>query len=263
MIGFYDSGIGGLTIFREIQKLYPNLPFQYLADTAILPIGDKTIDEIQKQVKWGCTFLFEHGCEIIILVCNTACVTSIRHIQQVWLPVAFPSKQVLSITHPFIELVQSQITNLAPKQGLLMATQATYESGFYQHEFKNLGLQNLKAIPCPGLAQAIEQDNLQQIEALLKEYIFINQLQPEQMDYILLACTHYPLATESIQKYFPTAKLLEPSLEVATSFLDYLERHKEYQITNGEKTFWVTGEDNSSLRRMLSKEELNLISAHY
>ena len=111
MIGFYDSGIGGLTILKEVLKINPEISFAYLADFEILPLGSKSIDFIQNRIKKVCSYLFSNGCDLVVLACNTASVNSIRHVQQVWLKENFKEKQVLSITKPLYELTNVSLND--------------------------------------------------------------------------------------------------------------------------------------------------------
>jgi glutamate racemase len=167
MIGFYDSGIGGLTILQQVLKLDPDFPFIYIADTEIMPLGDKTMDFIQNRVKLACSTLFSQGCEIVVLACNTASVVSIRHIQQVWLPKHFPNKQVLSVAKPLTELVEEKFVNLKSSKGLLLSTHATHSSGFYQYEFIKSGFLNIQSVACTGLADAIETNDYTKVKDLI------------------------------------------------------------------------------------------------
>ena len=249
MVGFYDSGVGGLTILQEVLKLQPNFSYIYLADTKALPLGDKTVEFIRNCVKEACIKLFNLGCDVVVLACNTASVTSIRYIQQVWLKENYPDKQVLSITSPLLELAEEELGPSINKLGLLFSTLATHNSGFYQYELIKKGFVNCKSVPLSGLADAIEKRDSDQVRKLILNQINIQKINQDLIEYIVLACTHYKWAIEEIQIIFSKAKIIEPSVVVAIKLLDYLNRHQEYVINKKCKTgFIITGSDKNFMR---------------
>lgn len=238
MLGLYDSGIGGFSILKEIRQISPEINFQYLADTEILPLGDKTQDFIQKRVKKAVSFLFNQGCSIVILACNTAAVNSVREVQQNWLTKNFPKKQVLSLTRPLIEDLQEKQLNT--KKGLLIATKATIDSGFYQQELKQIGYQNTDFLACPSLASCIE-NRCGDLKNILNKELKITQNSLD-LEFLILACTHYPLIKKELKQHFKTElKIIDPAKMVAKKLKDYLQRHPEYQMLSAENKFWTTG----------------------
>lgn len=246
MLGIYDSGQGGLTILEAIIKQTPDIDYQYVADYQALPIGEKSTEYIIDRVKTACRFLFDRGCSILVLACNTASVTAIRHIQQVWLPLNYPDKQVLSISKPFLELMQEDYEDLKQRQGLLMATPKTIYTGFYQSELKRLGFKKIQNFSSPGLVEAIEAEDKKQIWKTMDYLLAKNKLHdPKSINFVLLACTHYKLAQKYIDDYFDdSCQFIEPGQKVATCLKDYLHRHLEFKVTNsGHSSFWVTGND--------------------
>lgn len=243
MVGFYDSGVGGLTILGEVLKLQPNFSYIYFADTEAMPLGDKSVEFIRNRVKEACIQLFAQGCDVVVLACNTASVVTIRHIQQVWLKENYPNKQVLSITKPLLELSENVLEKYKKRQGILLSTNATHEAGFYQYELILNGFENCKSLPMSGLADAIEGSNNSLISDLIEQKIVSQKLDPAQIEYIILACTHYKWALDEIHNLFPKAKVIEPSEIVASKLLDYLERHPEFSNDNtGQSKFIITGE---------------------
>ncbi|GAB4143341.1 MAG: glutamate racemase [Patescibacteria group bacterium] len=238
MIGFYDSGIGGITILQEVLKIKPELSYIYLADTQILPLGDKPLDFIQNRVKKACQYLFENGCSIVVLACNTASVTTIRHIQQVWLA-GKTHQKVLGVTKPLVEMLEDKFSKYKNCQGVILSTQATHNSGFYQYEFLKSGFINLNSIPCTGLADAIENNNEMLIHNILETQL--KHFDATEIDYVVLACTHYKWAIPQIQQYFNKAEILEPSQFVAERLVDYIDRHSEIILgRSGESRFLAT-----------------------
>ncbi|MEM1312640.1 MAG: hypothetical protein AAGF07_04215 [Patescibacteria group bacterium] len=246
MIGFYDSGIGGIGVLEEVLKIRPSLSFSYLADFYSLPLGNKSIDYIQNRTKKACEFLFSKGCKIVILACNTSSVNSIRHIQQVWLKNRFPNKKVLGVTKPLIEKVTCSKSQLTNKPGLLLSTTATYNSGFYQYEFSKIGLTNLTAIPCPGLAKAIENSDFQLVDSLLVKYIRENRIGSKEIQYVILACTHYRLALNYIKDQFQLAEIIDASKYCAERILNYIKKYPIYYHQNNLQQYYFTVSNNST-----------------
>jgi glutamate racemase len=230
MVGFYDSGKGGKTIVDEVLALDSTFKYLYYEDSHAFPLGDKSIDYIQSTVKKACTHLFSQGCNLVILACNTASVNSIRHIQQAWLPATFPSKQVLSVTKPLIEYVES-VSNALSKSSpsLILSTSGTHSSGFYQYEFIKLGYKNIRSLPCIGLADAIESGDSELIQSTLGGITDTASIDSTNIENIILACTHYTLAIEHIQNIYPQATILDPKQHIARKIIEYIDRHPEYQ----------------------------------
>jgi glutamate racemase len=227
MIGFYDSGIGGFSVLNEVIKENPKLKFQYLADTKILPLGQKSPQFINKRVKKAVSFLFGEGCNLIILACNTASVNSIRDLQQNWLFKNFPNKQVLSVTKPLIELLEAR--HLNQKKGLLLATVATISRNFYQQELQKIDYQKTDFLACPNLATAIENRDSNIEKVLKNELISVQDL--NKIEFVILACTHYPFIRKEIDAFFKNkVEVIDPSDEVAKKLHLYLTKHPEYEI---------------------------------
>jgi len=245
MLGLYDSGLGGLTILNELQKLLPNIEICYLADTKNCPLGEKTNQEILEITKNGVEFLFKNGCNLVVLACNTATVIAIRELQNNWLPLYYPDKKILGIVRPVPELLVEKMlqTNI---NLLLLATPATVNSGFYKQELKDFNYQNVTEFSCPGLAVAIESQNSDLIAQTIAEVFKNNPNNYAKFDIILLACTHYPLATNIIKTIFienggsPEVKIFDQTKLIAGKLLEYLKNHPEVTLNNGKTKIIVT-----------------------
>jgi glutamate racemase len=264
MIGFYDSGIGGLTILKEVLKIRPEISSSYFADFEILPLGDKSIDFIQNRIKKACSYLFLNGCDVVVLACNTASVNSIRHIQQVWLKENYKENQVLSITKPLTEQIIINLSDMENNLGLLLSTQATYNSGFYQYELLKSGFNNIISIPCVGLAESIEESDDQSVNMLLDNYILKYNIQRDKVKFIILACTHYKYSSNLIQKKFPNAIIVEPSEYCAVKLVDYLKKHTEYNSENGLQKYYFTQphtvlEESHSINKLGNPENVSRV----
>lgn len=261
MLGLYDSGIGGLTILKEIKKLNPNLDLVYLADNANLPLGEKTLDEIQKIVLQGVEKLFELRCDLVILACNTATVNTIRYLQQVWLPESKWAKthQVLGIGQPLLEILEYQKIQLASKRGLIMATLATYKSGFYQSEVKQRGYANLPVLPCLGLANSIEGFNELEIHNNLKSLFTQSKLKLDGVEFVVLACTHYIWAKDQIKSIFnKQIEIIDSSHEIALKLQQYLLKHPEFNSKYSTLNFYSTKSDLDYKYNEILKSKLGI-----
>ena len=246
MLGIYDSGIGGLTILKEILKISPSLNITYLADNANLPLGEKSLDEIQSIVQNGVEKLFDLGCNLVILACNTATVNTIRYLQQVWLPKSKWAKthQVLGIGQPLLEILENRKLELVFKQGIMMATPATYKSGFYQSEVKQRGYSHLPVLSCLGLANAIETFNDLEIHNNLENLFTQSKLELSQIKFVVLACTHYIWAKHQIKNVLgENIEIIDSGLETALKLQKYLLKHSKYNSNNSSLNFYLTNPD--------------------
>lgn len=229
MIGVYDTGLGGVQIMRRVQKLRPDLEYRFFQDHEMLPLGDKTHQQIKDRVTDVCEQLFQEGCQLVIMACNTASVHTIRYLQQELVPNKYPGCNVIGVTKPLIEYVVNEYEECKTQKGCLLATQATIDSGFYQHELLQHGFVNLQSLPAVGLADAIERQDVEKIQQFLIQYTdYCN------IDYLILACTHYSLAVEAIQKLYPHLIIIDPSQYTAERIVWYVEKHPEYQCIKFE-----------------------------
>ncbi|GGE30769.1 glutamate racemase [Sphingobacterium cellulitidis] len=226
-IGIFDSGYGGLTVFKEIHKHLPDYDYIYLGDNARVPYGTRSFETVYEYTK-ECVFkLFELGCNLVILACNTASAKALRTIQQNDLP---EGKKVLGVIRPTSEVV-NQFTK-SNKVGIL-ATQGTVNSNSYVIEINKFHPDiDVFQHACPFWVPLVENNELNSEGANFFVQQDIQQLlqaSPE-MDTILLACTHYPLLLPLIQKYVPEGiNIISQGKLVAESLMDYLKRHPEVE----------------------------------
>lgn len=226
MIGFYDSGMGGQRIADMFGQI-SDIPYICYQDRDSLPLGDKTAEQIRDIVIAGVEKLFNQGCNLVILACNTASVTTIRYIQSTWLPQNYPNKQVLGVTVPLREYLDN-FYEIKSQKGLLLATQATIQTGFYQEYLAEAGY-NIDYLACPDLARAIEQDIANQDNNYTESVKILQTLSDNiihKPDYIILACTHYGYIVTQIKNILEVPQILDPSQYIANRVLDYVERHK-------------------------------------
>lgn len=237
-IGFFDSGIGGTTILRQVMRDLPQYSYLYYADNAHLPYGDKSPDELYTLTTNALTEMFAHDCKLVVLACNTA-TTVLPRIQQEWLPHNFPDRKVLGIIRPTIE---HMITS-GKKKIHLLATEATVQADSYSHELKKLGSDiELVQIPCPDLASAIEEEqDLQKspkIGSLLTQYLSsISDSNPT----VYTGCTHYELVRDMIYQISGVKAFTQGYLG-AKSLGEYFHRHSfgSKQEQSGSPQFFAT-----------------------
>ncbi len=243
MIGFFDSGYGGLMIMRECQKALPNIAMLYFGDNARAPYGSRSQEEIFQFTLEGVEFLFSQGCSLVILACNTASANALRRIQQEVLPKQYPDKNVLGILVPTVELVtgagwSSAFTTsreLGRGNGRsrysigIFATPATVASHAYQHEItKRLPDANVIEVACPELVPRIEAGaSLYELRPFVHKYAETMK-QQGGVDAILLGCTHYPLIRQLFAAEFPGVRMYDQASIVAQSLVAYLKRHQNF-----------------------------------
>lgn len=227
-IGIFDSGYGGLTILNEIKKQIPEYDFIYLGDNARTPYGTRSFDVVYKYTLECVEKLFEMGCELVILACNTASAKALRTIQQVNLPEIDPQKRVLGVIRPTIETV-NQLTKTG-HVGLL-ATVGTVQSDSYPIEIHKIFPDiQVHSVACPMWVPLIENNehNSNGADYFVEKNVMELLACSPKIDTILLGCTHYPLLYNKIRQFTPDhIKLITQGNLVAQSLQDYLQRHPE------------------------------------
>jgi glutamate racemase len=232
MIGFYDSGIGGLNILNEVLKISPTLDTLYLADDKNCPLGEKSIEEIRDIVTQGVEYLFKQDCTLAILACNTATAAAIKYLQQDWLPINYPDKNVLGVIRPVvIELIEEGIN--PSDEVVIFATPATCESKFYTNDLRDYNFNNVTEIALGGLAIAIEKSNQEEAHRIIDE-AFDNNLETlTSAKAVVLACTHYPYESEYFRSKLQSIGNLDCILMVqnaivAQQLIKYLDKHPQF-----------------------------------
>lgn len=253
-IGIFDSGFGGLSIFREIHHLLPQYDYVFLGDNGRAPYGDRSFEEVFEFTNQAVNRLFDMGCPLVVLACNTASAKALRNIQQQELPKsADPTRRVLGVIRPTVERVE-QLT-YSGHIGLV-ATRATVSSQSYDLELAKLAPEvKITSHACPLWVPMIESGQLdspqlyEQVKSDLGELL---EADPE-IDTIILGCTHYPLITSLIQRVLqeldhPEIILMPQGKPVSYALKDYLLRHPEMEqrLSRGaEARFYTTGEVES------------------
>lgn len=243
-IGIFDSGYGGLTILRDIQQRMPDRDFIYLGDNARAPYGSRSFDVVYTFTLQCVQRLFEMGCHLVILACNTASAKALRNIQQNDLPRLDPERRVLGIIRPTVE--QVGLTSQTRHIGLV-GTTGTVQSMSYPLEFKKLYPDIIvtdKA--CPMWVPLVENNeyNGDGADFFVKKYIDELIKKDEQIDTLILGCTHYPLLIEKIKKYLPErVRIVSQGELIAESLENYLSRHENIDAKctrNGVTKYYTT-----------------------
>ncbi|MBQ0804525.1 MULTISPECIES: glutamate racemase [unclassified Sulfitobacter] len=246
-VGIFDSGLGGLTVWDAVQKQLPDVDFVYLADSAHAPYGVRTADDIYNLTVAATQRLFDAGCDLVILACNTASAAALRRMQESWVPA---DKRVLGVFVPLIEAMTEREwgDNSPPrevdlKHVALFATPATVASRAFQRElaFRAIGV-DVEAQACGGVVDAIEDGDFILAEALVRSHVDALQRKMPKPQAAILGCTHYPLMLETFQDALgPDVKVFSQANLVARSLGDYLKRHPNMMGT-GEAAFLTTGD---------------------
>lgn len=243
-IGIFDSGYGGLTVFRAIRDLLPQYDYIYLGDNARAPYGNRSFDTIHQYTLQCVRWFFAQGCPLVILACNTASAKALRTIQQQDLPDINPTNRVLGVIRPTAEIIGSFTTT--GHIGVL-GTRGTIASESYTLEIAKFAPQAIvHGQPCPMWVPLIEngEQDSPAADYFVQKYLDILFARAPQIDTLLLACTHYPLLLEQIRQHIPAGvQVITQGSIVANSLEDYLTRHPEMQsrlTTTGTARFFTT-----------------------
>ena len=247
-VGIFDSGLGGLTVLDAVQKRLPDVPFVYLGDSAHAPYGVRTPDDIYNLTTAATERLFDAGCDLVILACNTASAAALRRMQESWVPT---DKRVLGVFVPLIEALterewgdNSPPREVAVKHVALFATPSTVSSRAFQRElaFRAIGV-DVEAQACGGVVDAIEDGDLILAEALVRSHVDALKRKMPQPDAALLGCTHYPLMEGIFQDALGTdVKVYSQADLVTESLADYLGRRPEMVGPGKASAFLTTGD---------------------
>ena len=227
-IGIFDSGFGGLTIFKGIRRLLPGYDYVYLGDNARTPYGNRSFEAVLRFTLEGVAHLFQLGCPLVVIACNTASAKALRSIQQGYLPSSYPDRRVLGVIRPTVEAVDEHSSSGAVA---LWATQGTVQSGSFALELrKHAPRVVLTQQACPLLVPLIEAGELEGpgLEHFIRTYWEQTVRRAPGIDTLLLGCTHYPLIRRQIESLVPPGvKVLSQDELVAPRLADYLRRHPE------------------------------------
>lgn len=247
-VGIFDSGLGGLTVLDAVTAKLPKVPFVYFGDNAHAPYGVRTHEDIFNLTCAATERLWDEGCDLVILACNTASAAALKRMQETWVPA---DKRVLGVFVPLIEALterqwgdNSPPREVAVKHVALFATPATVASRAFQRElaYRAVGL-DVEAQPCGGVVDAIEQGDEILAEALVRSHVEALKRRMPFPQAAILGCTHYPLMARAFQEALgPEVKVYSQANLVAESLADYLQRRPAFLGAGQASKFLTTGD---------------------
>ncbi|WP_420863234.1 glutamate racemase [Algirhabdus cladophorae] len=247
-VGIFDSGLGGLTVLDAAQRRLPDVPFVYLGDSAHAPYGVRDADDIFDLTCAAVERLWDEGCDLVILACNTASAAALRRMQESWVPT---NKRVLGVFVPLIEaLTERQWGDNSPPREVgvqhvaLFATPATVASRAFQRElaFRAVGV-DVEAQACGGIVDAIEDGDFILADAMVRSHVDALKRKMPKPQAAILGCTHYPLMLESFQHALgEDVSVYSQANLVAESLADYLGRHPTMVGSGTQTAFLTTGD---------------------
>lgn len=245
-IGVFDSGYGGLTVLREIAGRLPGYDYLYLGDNARAPYGTRSFDIVYRFTLEAVKYLFDCGCHLVVLACNTASAKALRTIQQVDLPRLAPDRRVLGVIRPTVEVLPA-----LTRTGHIgvFGTPGTIASQSYDMEIVKLHpMLSCHGQACPMWVPLVENGEAdgEGADYFVKKYVDRLMRDDEMIDTVILGCTHYPLLASKIEKYLPDGvRAVSQGEIVAESLADYLQRHPEIEqrCSAGGEIKYVTTED--------------------
>ncbi len=263
-IGVFDSGYGGLTILNNIRRSLPDYDFYYLGDNARTPYGSRSFEVVYEFTLQAVRKLFELGCPLVILGCNTASAKALRTIQQKDLPYLDPTRRVLGVIRPTAECIGA----LTESRHIgVLATAGTIKSDSYPLEVHKLFPDiQVTGVPCPMWVPLVENNefNSEGADYFVKKYIHTLLEKDPLIDTIILGCTHYPLLYDKIRQFTPShIHLVAQGEYVANSLTDYLKRHPEIdsRCSKHGRTGFFTTESTEKFRESASiflKDEIDV-----
>ena len=243
-IGVFDSGYGGLTILDKIREVLPEYDYIYLGDNERAPYGTRSFEVVYEFTRQAVNKLFDMGCHLVILACNTASAKALRSIQMNDLPQIDPARRVLGVIRPTVECVGE----ISKNQHIgVLATAGTIKSESYPLEIHKLFPEiQVSGTACPMWVSLVENNESQDEGAdyFIRKYIDQLLSKDPQIDTVILGCTHFPILLPKIRQYIPDhISVIAQGEYVAESLKDYLKRHPEMDAKctkNGNCQFYTT-----------------------
>ena len=265
-IGVFDSGYGGLTILKELVKVLPQHDFLYLGDNARAPYGTRSFETVYQYTLEAVRWFFYQGCELVVLACNTASAKALRTIQQKDLPLIDPKKRVLGVIRPTAEVIGNYSTTGSVG---IVGTSGTVSSNSYPIEIHHFFPKcSVYQEACPMWVPLIENGEaaLPGADYFVQKHLQHLLAQSDQIDTLLLACTHYPLLLTKIVQFLPThIRVVAQGEIVANSLSNYLERHPEIneQCSKQANLQFYTTDSTAEFERQASLFFGKSLTAHH
>jgi glutamate racemase len=236
-LGVFDSGLGGLLIAKSIREKLPDIDILYFGDTLHLPYGNRSDEAITMYTKRAMDAMFQQGCSLIVMACNTASAACLRKLQQEYLPEAWPGRNIIGVVVPTLE---EAIERGHTKLGLI-ATNYLVRSKIYEEELRkiNPGIQ-LSQTATPLLVPLIENGGAQWIKSVLMHYL--TEHMPHDIECLILGCTHYGLLKDHVRVILgQNVDLITQDDLIPGKLAAYLQAHPEYEVgRSGRDEFFVS-----------------------
>lgn len=256
MIGVFDSGFGGLTVLAALLKALPRYDYLFLADSARAPYGARSADVINEFTLESIEWLFDEGCTLVILACNTSSARALRNIQQLHLPIHRPDRRVLGVVRPSVEALAGLPPGTIPGETTpsaatgtvaVLGTDSTIASDSYGIELRKLAPRlELIQQACPMWVPLVEAGELDGpgAEYFLRQSLAPVLNRPQRPQRLLLGCTHYPLLLPALRPLVPAGvEILDQAEIVSTRLADWLQRHPKHEqrlTQHGTRRFATT-----------------------
>lgn len=255
-IGVFDSGFGGLSVFKAIAATLPQYDFVYLGDSARAPYGNHSQEVIYSYVEQAVRHLFDQqNCQLVILACNTASAAALRRLQQEWLPKHYPDRRILGVIRPIAEAVGK--LGRGKKIGVI-GTRATITSGSYTREIEEQLARQADVLEqaCPLLVPMIEEGfhKRPEMKKILRYYL--RPIKQAGVQVLINGCTHYQLLHNAIQAIMgKRVVILDTAQVVADALKDYLQRHPEMdaKLSKGSGRLFLTTDKNNRFNDLASQ----------
>lgn len=241
-VGIFDSGIGGLTVARAIHDLLPHEEFIYFGDTAHLPYGDKSEAAIQAYSIKICNLLLERNCKVIVIACNSASASAFELVKEY----VGSRAEVLNVIDPAVDYVSSRYEN---KQIGLIGTKRTVSSKVYERKVKSLRKNiSLKSLATPLLVHMIEEGFYHNNIAFDVVHSYLSNAKIQNIEALILGCTHYPLIYDTIKGYYKTevevidsskrvAEKLQQTLQEMDMMADHAHPQHQFLVSDFTRSF--------------------------
>ncbi len=238
-LGIFDSGLGGLLITRAVRDHLPEIDIFYYGDTLHLPYGNRSDEAIYEYTSRSMDYMFEQGCALIVVACNTASAACLRQLQQEYLTKFWPDRNIIGVVVPMLEeAIDRGYEHLG-----LIGTNYTVRSKIFEEELQKINPDIvLEQIATPLLVSLIENDGMAWAQDVLKSYI--EQISLDKIEGLILGCTHYsclkPILSQILEK---NVEILSQDDIIPAKLADYLEIHHEYNnkiAKNGQISFHVS-----------------------
>ena len=236
-IGIFDSGIGGVTVLREILKVLPNENYMYYRDSKNNPYGDKSDDQIHELCENIVNVFIEQKCKAIVIACNTASAKSAQYLRQKYADIPFIAIE------PAYKMVYDYAYN---ESTLVLATKGTIESEKFNLLYHTYDNHKTILLPCVGLADIIEEGNREKIKKYLKEHL---ELFRGKVKNVVLGCTHYPLIQDEIQEVLGEVTFFNGAPYLAKHLQEVLEKKDLIHNNNEKGTIQFIDSSNSEQKK--------------